>query len=152
MNEMLGNYYFLVRNFISAKSIFERILEKDPINKSIKKKLTICYITSGEIDKALELFLIQIKDDIDFIINTDIKADDCPCPELISEIENQEKLFKNEIEKTIALGILWLYCSLEKSTEYFKRAELTNPKEERFMEITSILVNKLMSNKPNSIY
>lgn len=148
---MLANHYFLVRNFISAKSIFESIFKKDPTNKSIKKKLTICYITSGEIDKALELFLIQIKDDIDFIINTDIKADDCPCPELISEIENQEILFNNEFDRTAALGILWLYCSLEKSIEFFKRAELTYPKEGRFKEITPILVNKLVSNKPNSI-
>ena len=151
MSEMLANQYFLVRNFISAKSIYESILEKDSTNKSIKKKLTICCITTGEVDNALSLFLSQIKDDIDFVIHTDIRSEDCPCPELISQIENEEKLFKNEIEKTIALGILWLYCSLEKSIDFFKKAEVKNSNDNRIKEINSILINKLISNKNNSI-
>ena len=74
MSEMLGNHYFLVRNFISAKSIYENIYKKDSTNKSIKKKLTICYVTTGEVDNALNLFLSQIKDDIDFVITTDIHS------------------------------------------------------------------------------
>jgi hypothetical protein len=151
MSEMLANHYFLNRNFLSAKSIYERILEKDSTNKAIIKKLIICDVTTGEIDKALDLFLALIKTDINFIINTKTDADDCPCQYLIPEIENQEKLFKTEIEKTAALGILWLFCSLEKSIDYFKKAEMTDPKEERLKVITSILVNKLISNKPNSI-
>ncbi len=151
MSEMLGNHYFLVRNFISAKSTYERILEKDPANKSIKKKLTVCYLTTGEVDNALNLFLSQIKDDIDFVINTDIHSENCPCPELISQIENEEKLFKNENEKTTALGMLWLYCSLEKSIEFFKKAEVKDPNDNRIKEINSVLINKLISNKQNSI-
>lgn len=151
MSEMLGNHYFLVRNFISAKSIYEKILKKNFTNKSIKKKLTVCYLTTGEIDNAINLFLSQIKDDIDFLINTEIHSEDCPCSELISQIENEEKLFKNEIEKTTALGMLWLYCSLEKSAELFKQIEATVPEDKRYKEIVSILVNKIMSNKHNSI-
>ena len=86
MSEMLANHYFLNRNFLSAKSIYESILEKDSTNKSIKKKLTVCYVTTGEVDDALRLFINQIKDDIDFVMNSDIKSDDCPCPEIISKI------------------------------------------------------------------
>jgi hypothetical protein len=151
MSEMLANHYFLVRNFISAKSIFENILEKDSTNKSIIKKLIICRITTGEIGKALDLFLLLIRTDIDFIINTKTDSEDWPCPEIISEIENQEKLFKNELEKLAALVMLWLYCSLEKSIELFKKAEIIDPKEIRFKEIATLLGNKMMSNKPNSI-
>jgi len=47
--------------------------------------------------------------------------------------------------------MLWLYCSLEISIELFKKAEIIDPKEIRFKEIASILVNKMISNKPNSI-
>ena len=151
MSEMLANHYFLNRNFLSAKSIYESILEKDTTNKSIKKKLTICYITTGEIDKALNLFLSQIKDDIDFVITTDIHSEDCPCPELISQIENEEILFKNENEKTTALGMLWLYCSLEKSIDFFKKVEVKNPDDKIIKEINSNLINKLVTNKQNSI-
>lgn len=151
MSEMLANQYFLVRNFISAKSIYENILEKDPLNKSIKKKLTICYVTTDEIDKALNVFLSLIKEDVDFVINTDIKSEDCQCPELISQIENEEILFNDEKEKITALGILWLYCNLDKSFEYIKEAELNNPDDKRISEIKSILINKLVSNKQKSI-
>jgi len=151
MSEMLANHYFLNRNFISAKSIYESILKKDSSNKSIKKKLTICYITTGEVNSALNLFLAQIKDDIDFILNTDTKSEDCPCPELIAQIEEQINLYKSEIDRTSALGILWLYCSLEKSTELFKKIEAAAPIDKRYREIVSILINKLMLNKPNSI-
>ena len=151
MSEMLANHYFLNRNFLSAKSIYESILEKDSTNKSIKKKLTVCYVTTGEVDDALRLFINQIKDDIDFVMNSDIKSDDCPCPEIISEIENQKMLFQNEIERIVALGMLWLYCSLEKSIELFKQVEALAPDEEKYKEITLILLNKLMLNKTNSI-
>lgn len=151
MSEMLANHYFLVRNFNSAKSIYERILGKDLANKSITKKLIVCYVTTGEIGKALDFFLPLIQADIDFIINTKTDSEDCPCPEIISEIENQEKLFKNEVEKAAALGMMWLYCSLEKSIEFFKKAEVKNPDDNRIKEINSILINKLISNKPNSI-
>lgn len=151
MSEMLANQFFLVRNFIPAKSIYERILDTDPENKSISKKLIICYVTTGEIGKALDLFFHLIKMDVDFIINTKTDSEDCPCPEIISKIENHEKLFDNEIEKSIALGILWLYCSLEKSIEYFKKIEVINSNDNRIKEINSILINKLISNKQNSI-
>ena len=152
MSEMLANHYFLVRNFISAKPIYENIVEKDHLNKSIKKKLTICYITTGEVEKAKNLFLSQIKDDIEFIINTDINSEDCPCPEIVSEIENHEKLFKSESDKLIALGILWLYCSLEKSIELFKKAELKYPADEKLKEINSILFARQLSSKQNTIH
>ena len=151
MSEMLANHYFLTRNFLSAKSIYENILEKDFSNLSIKKKLIICLTTTGEVYKALDLFLSLIKADIDFIIKTKIESEDCPCPEIISEIENQEKLFNTEIERTVALGMLWLYCSLEKSIELFKQVEALAPDEEKYKEITLILLNKLMLNKTNSI-
>ncbi len=148
---MLANQYFLVRNFIPAKSIYENILEKDTTNKSIKKKLTVCYITTGEIDKALDLFLTQIKDDIDFLLNTDVQSEDCPCPELISQVENEEIKFIDEIEKITALGMLWLHCSLEKSIDFFKQVKMKSPDDKRIKEINSILINKLVANKSNSI-
>lgn len=150
MSEMLANQYFLVRNFISAKSIYENILEKEPLNKSVKKKLTICYVTTGELDKALNVFLSLIKEDVDYVINTNIKSEDCPCPELISKIESEEKLFDDK-DKITALGILWLYCSMNKSIEYFNEAEHNNPNDERISEIKSILINKLVSKKQKSI-
>jgi tetratricopeptide (TPR) repeat protein len=151
MSEMLANHYFLFRNYNSAKPIYESLLEKESNNTSIKKKLIICLTTAGEVYKALDLFLSMIKDNIDFITSTKIESEEYPCPEIIAEIENQEKLYNSELERIVAIGMLWLYCSLEKSIEFFKKAEKADPKEERFKEITSILIKKLMSIKSHSI-
>jgi tetratricopeptide (TPR) repeat protein len=145
MSEMLANHYFLIRNFSSAKSIYENILEKNLNNKAIKKKLIICYIITGEIDKALRLFTSLIQEDIDYIINTNPSSEDCPCPELISKVENEDKFLSKKADKLAALGMLWLYCSLEKSLEYFKEAEIMYPNDKRFKEINLILINKLKS-------
>jgi tetratricopeptide (TPR) repeat protein len=151
MSEMLANHYYLLRNFPLAKNLFEKILKGDSTNNALKNKLIICYVTTGEIQNAIGLFLDQIQDDIDSIINTKVDSDDCPCPEIISEIENNKKLFKKNSEKFAALGILWLYCSLEKSIEFFKNAENADPNETRFKEVSKILLNKLIHNKSNSI-
>lgn len=151
MSEMLANQYFLVRNFISAKTLYENILVKDPMNKSIKKKLTICYVTTGEIDKALNVFLSLIKEDIDYVINTDINSEDCACRKIISQIENEEKLYTDEKESLTALGILWLYCSLDKSIYFFKQVKIKNPDDKKIREINSILTHKLIANKNNLI-
>lgn len=151
MSEMLVNHYFLLRNYPSAKNLIEKILEKDSTNNNLKNKLIVCYVTTGEIQKALDLFLNQIQESIDSIISTKIGSDDCPCPEIISEIENKEKFFKSNSDRFASLGILWLYCSLEKSIEFFKYAEYENPKNEQVKKISNILLKKLMQNKSNSI-
>src|SRR5574340_573758 len=88
MSEMLGNQYFLSRKYCEALRELEESLLKNPSNKSIKKKLIICYVMAGKVYTALELFEQLITEDIYFIINTDPILDDCPCPEIIYEIEN----------------------------------------------------------------
>ncbi len=148
---MLANHYFLIRNFISAKGLFEKVLHSDNSNKLIKKKLIICYVITGDLKQALDLFLSQIKDDIDFIVKTDLKSEDCPCPDLIAQIENQNDFFKSELDHLAGLGILWLYCSLEKSIKYFNECLSSSPNDKICKEILSILINKLSSNKTGTV-
>ena len=79
-SEMLGNQYFLARNYESAAKNLQYALNIDPLNKAVRKKLVICYSQTGEIQKALNVFYNLIEEDIDYLINTDIVSDDCPCP------------------------------------------------------------------------
>ncbi|NWF90989.1 MAG: hypothetical protein HXY50_16200 [Ignavibacteriaceae bacterium] len=149
MSEMLANHYFLVRNFLPAKTLFEKILIKEDSNKNIKKKLIICCVITGEIKRALELFTSLIEEDIDVILNTDLNSEDCPCPELIGQIENHNNFFNSESEYLIGLGILWLYCDLHQSLKYFNKVLVLAPDNNQYLKITSILRKRLSEDNPD---
>ena len=142
-SEMLGNKYFLARNYENAAVNFQTILVDDPINKSVRKKLIICYTQIGQIQKAFENFYQLVKEDIDFIIETDPVADDCPCVELTDKYgsvlpyENESKDLK------LMLAMLWLYCSPEKSLEFFKRILIEKPNDIRIAEVASLIEAKI---------
>ena len=122
MDEMLGNHYFLSRNYGRAAELLEKALRDDPKSKPIRRKLIICFAQTGHVDKALAVFISLIKEDIDFIINTDPVDDDCPCPELVFEMEHGNANFEDSLDTNLVLGMLWLYCNLQKSIEYFSHA------------------------------
>jgi hypothetical protein len=118
MNEMLGNQFFMVRRYCDALKEFEETYRKNPTIKSVRKKLIICYIKTNRVKEAFNLFIELVFEDLEFIINTDPILDDCPCPDIIYEIENSIET-DNQDEKTLALGMLWLFCDKNKSIKYF---------------------------------
>lgn len=139
MSEMLGNQYFLARKFDLAKIELQSALQKDPKNKGIRKKLIICYTQTGEISKAQELFLSLIKEDVHFIVNTDPIDDDCPCPELVFDMEKEIVNNKNSKNFFSMLGILWLYCDQNKSVHYFEEAQKLDQKDPVLKSILTFL-------------
>ncbi|MBI1936851.1 MAG: tetratricopeptide repeat protein [Ignavibacteriales bacterium] len=139
MSEMLGNYHFLVRNYSLAIKPLEKIIEGEPGEKKAKKKLIVCYTQTGQLEKALNLFYELIREDFDCIINTNPESEDCPCPHLTKDLECGLIERDDEYELDIELGILWLYCSKEKSAEYFCKAQKLNPADKRISSIIEIL-------------
>jgi len=144
-SEMLGNKYFLARNYEGAAANFQYTLKTDPINKSVRKKLIICYTQIGQIQKAFENFYMLAKENINFIMETDIVADDCPCPELIEKYGNVLPYEKDSFDMKLMLAMLWLYCNAAKSLEFFKRIILENPGDSRIKEIASLIEENIKS-------
>lgn len=144
-SEMLGNKYFLARNYESAALNFQYTLKSDPINKSVRKKLIICYTQIGQIQKAFENFYILCKEDIDFIMNTDIVADDCPCAELTEKYGSRLPYENSSLDTKLMLAMLWLYCDSKKSLEYFKRILLEHPSDSKIKEIIALIEHKTKS-------
>jgi tetratricopeptide (TPR) repeat protein len=145
MSEMLGNQYFMARNFKAAIPVFENALLKDPQNKAIQKKLIICYLTSDSYFRALNLFHSLVKEDIEFIANTNVELDDCPCPEIIEKTKSRLSFGENSFEMNLSLGMLWLYCDINNSILYFKEAldqEPQNPVIKEILEIELFYKNK----------
>ena len=147
-SEMLGNKYFLARNYKGAAENFQHTLQTDPINKAIRKKLIICYTQIGQIQKAFENFYKLVKEDINFVIETDLVAEDCPCPELIAKYGTVLPYESGSSDMKLMLAMLWLYCSVTKSLEFFKQVLLENTGDSRIKEVVSLIEDQLnTSNK-----
>jgi len=138
MCEMLANHHFMIRNYLDATITFEKVIAKGGASKSIRKKIIICYVILFQIEKAIHEFLSLIQEDITFITDTNLQDEDCPCPELISEIEINKINFSDK-EKKMALGILWLYCDLDTSLRYFEEYHKEYGQNIKINEIISII-------------
>jgi hypothetical protein len=91
------------------------------------------------VDKALTIFLSLIKEDIDFVINTDPVDDDCPCPELVFNMEHGNVSGQQTLDSSLVLGMLWLYCNLHKSYEYFAQASNLDNNDKIIKSILALL-------------
>lgn len=130
MSEMLANHYFQLRNFSLAERLYEKLNTNRAPNLRVLKKLIICQTQTQKIEKALIEFSELISIDISIILNSNIKEDDCPCNDLIFKIESGEIKYITDELTFIALGILWAYCNIKTSLNYFKMALDENPKNQ----------------------
>ena len=138
---MLGNHYFQLRHFELAKRTYEKLSGNQLSDLSVIKKLIICYTQTHNLDKALKLLFILIKKDINTILNSNRKEDDCPCNDLIFKIENGEIQYPSDQETYVSLGILWLYCNHTTAINYFQMALNLNQENKNLTKVISFLKN-----------
>jgi len=144
MEEMLANQYFMMRKYNLAAKELEQTFHVTH-NKKLAKKLIICYTQINKPREALDLFLSIISTDIELIIDTDPQADDCPCPVLVSNIEDDIVTYENEFTKFYVLGILLLYCKRDASIKYFEKAKQLNPSESKIERILETLKKNILN-------
>ncbi len=137
MSEMLGNHYFLSRNFSQAINAYSTAFHNNYPDK-VLKKLIVCHITQGNIDIAEEYFLKLIKSSPSIIINTEIIEEECPCIDIINNKENKSYSLRS-IDDYIALGILWFYYDTTMAQKYFDRAQNIDTKNKFIQEIKEII-------------
>jgi hypothetical protein len=139
MSEMLGNHYFISRNFIFAEKIYEKLSIYHSSNPKVLKKLIICYTQTHKIAKALQNLLVLMVKDICTILENNRSDEDCPCNDLIFKIENDEIKYSTEEEKYTALAILWIYCNHKTSLNYFQMALNENPQNRNLIKMISFI-------------
>jgi tetratricopeptide (TPR) repeat protein len=142
MSEMLGNQYFLARDYSRAASELHAALKTNSRSKSMRRKLVICYTQIAEIEKALDLFISLIKEDLEFVINTDPISDDCPCPEIVFDMEQKLENNDNSLDFNLILGMLWLYCNVAKSLHYFNRVLQIDPNYSKVKTILALIKSR----------
>ncbi len=139
MSEMLGNQYFMARNFEKALVQYEKVLESGKINEKIRKKLIICYCEVGNVGAALTLFDEVIHDNIELIALTDVIREDCPCPELLERMKWYETVAASSTDFNCILGMLSLYCNIDDSIQYFLKAYELQPSNRRIKRILNAI-------------
>jgi len=139
MSEMLGNRYFLARQFSKAIPYLEEAVAQNPVADKMKKKLVICFIQVGQIEHAFSLFYELVQKNPHIISDTDVYYDDCPCGELIPVWERKWNVEKDSVECLEILAMLYLYCNVEKSREYFNQARDLSENPTKIISILSHL-------------
>lgn len=134
MSEMLGNYYFMTNRYQPACNELEDALEKRPSNKAIRKKLILCYLALGNVDKGFRLFQSLAEEDISVITSAMVDSS-CPCDDILNSFEHRRYPNLSGAEYYKVLAILWLYRDIEMSLKYFKKVKSLNKNE----QIDSIL-------------
>jgi tetratricopeptide (TPR) repeat protein len=133
----------MARNYLGAATVFQKLLKDDPTNINARKKLIISYTQIGKFTQAVDLFSSFISENIDNIIETDPIKDDCPCPELVANLEHLARQGSESFTTYQTLGILWLYCDITKSVKYFEKALELKPKDEKANAILLLIKKKL---------
>ncbi|HET54069.1 MAG TPA: tetratricopeptide repeat protein [Ignavibacteria bacterium] len=136
MSEMLGNQYFIARRYADALNELEKAVQKNPSLKSARKKLIICYLQTSQLNNAVNEFYKLVDEDVELILNTDPIRDDCPCPDIIHKMDQEITGYHND-DEIIKLGILWLYCEIEKSLKYFEKV---SPQSEYYNLVDRIII------------
>jgi len=141
MSEMLGNHYFQIRKYMLAEQVYERLSSKELSDTKIIKNLIICYTQTNKLQQSLELLTHLMETNINSIIKSKDNEDDCPCNDLIFNIESNNVRYANELETFTALGILWLFCNYKTSLNYFKMASDEDPSNEIIKKILVLIKN-----------
>jgi pentatricopeptide repeat protein len=141
MSEMLGNQYFLSRNFDKATHHLKEALITDPDNEKVQKKLVICYCETGHVQSALDLFDRITSENIELIAETDLVAEDCPCPEIVERMRWYEQVAANSFDFHCILGMLNLYCDINDSLKSFSQALKIKPENKLVQDIYETISN-----------
>jgi hypothetical protein len=136
---MLANQYFLTRKYEQAQSILDMLLAQQPDNLGVKKKLIICCTQTGHTDYAEKLFLEVLRENPFIIIDTDPRSEDCPCPELVKDMEQRFDATRPTVVELNQLGILYLYCDPKASLNCFCRSLNISCEQTRIREAVAIL-------------
>ena len=151
MSEMLGNHQFMIHNFKAAARMFEAAIQNTAQTKPLRKKLIVCYTQMGEIEKVFELLIPFLDEDLDFLITVNPMEVECPCPELIHDIEHSLHSQQDLQTNYVKLGIYWLYLDIGQSVKYLELARNQSHFKAEIEVILTHLYERIKAEKFNLV-
>lgn len=116
---MLGNQYFMARNYTLAEAEFLNAFDQTPESIELKKKLIICFTQTDKLNQAVDYALELAENHFTFLVSTKPEQDDCPCKELV---EKMKLTCTESPDDNVRLGILWLLCEPANASNYFVKS------------------------------
>ena len=120
MCEMLGNHFFLLKEYDNAKHIYEELLNSSKFNISIKIKLILCLIATNKIKKAFSIFYDLIINNSWVLLNSDLVINKNICSEMIYSSKKNINNFKKKSDFFMVLGMLYAFVDTNYSIRYFR--------------------------------
>lgn len=142
---MLGNHYFLSRNYLQAIDAYTNAFGYN-YPQEVQKKIIICHIAQRNIKIAQHYFLKILRENPLIIINNKIKEEDCPCPELVESLEKNFNSSRST-DDIINLGMLWLFRDMDKSLKYFEEAQEIEPENKFLNDVIGHINKYILINK-----
>ena len=90
MDRMLGNQYFMARNYSEAIPWLEKASEKYPEDLRIIRKQIICHIAAHSLDKAISILKKHAHQFSDMLFRNGLADANCPCPDLLDNWKNRK--------------------------------------------------------------
>jgi len=152
MHEMLGHHHFMVGDYATALSHYRQVIQEGDANTEVKKRAVVCYVHTRRIAEAVLLFEELLKEDVDCIVRHNQDRYGCPCPEIIDEYECSLRTDEISQSDRIALGILWSFCDVHRSHEWFTEAIREDPGSAFLQSVLRILKDRIAVTPATSHY
>jgi len=140
---MLGHHYFMLRDFSTALSHYQEVLKGGGASTEVRKRALICYVQSGRIAQAIPLFEGLITEDLECIVKHNVDRYGCPCPEIIDQYECSRVTTDVAQGDRIALGMLWLFCDVRRSHQWFAEALREDSSSAFLRFVTGLLITRI---------
>jgi tetratricopeptide (TPR) repeat protein len=138
MSLMLGNRYFLDRDYARAVPLLEAALAETPDAPRVLKRLVISYVQLEDFELALERLERVLTTSPRTVIDTDPDEEDCPCPALCAALERRLSPGPASYPILLGLGILELYCDLQRARRHLLQAYDLRPVETRLGRVLAL--------------
>lgn len=124
---MLANYYYQIKNYQYAGALFQEVIVNEPKNFEAKKKLIVCLLKEGIFYLAWDLYNDIIENEPGVIFESTCEIRDCPCLDVLKEIQKRTNIHSTNWIHLTKRGILYSFKDAKKSLYHFKQALKFSP-------------------------
>ena len=142
---MLANQYFMTERYLEACELYKKVLSVNSSNSIVKKKLLSCFVLTGKLSEAMDIFTQLILKDFEILLENEDGLYGTPCIKMISELESCNSDL-SETDKIFTLGVLWMYCDINTAKSYFDQLILIIPNDNKLQTVIK-LINHLITLK-----